>query len=373
MKIKRMWLVVALLTVTLATAIPPASAADFDGDVYVTAQSFERGKMFWRSDTGHIWVFCDSGQLFSFPAEVYSSLPNNPYNAPRIMPTNGFGKIWGSNWAVRSLIGWATTLEIGFTTRLVTQGTTSYLTELDRKIIRIMPPGSWQYVDSIPTPPVVPQITVTNPVPNPVDAGSTVSLGWWAQGAKSVSMVLSSIGGGQSTLIETITDLPLHGTRSIVVPADIAGDLEITVWAANSPSQWLTGQSVVVRVQHPATETLYTQAAYQPYERGFMLWREDTGDVAVFRNVGQVATYPETLYAQYPDNPITAVPTGFVLPVNAFGKVWGNHQYERDMLGYAVGTEQAYTMTVRLHAETPEVFRLPDGRWVYIIGTDWTY
>ncbi len=387
MKMTRRWLAIVLVLVTLAGLMPATATADSDEYVYVTLQGFVGGKLYWRSDTGYIWALCNNGLLYTFSPLGYSQLPDNPYvNPPAgyIRPINGFGKIWGYHKALRDQLGWATTPEVGFYARITTRGTTTYLTELDRKIVQITIDGIWQYVESIPVPPTSPQLMVTYPVPNPVNAGSTVAVGWGAQGVDLVIIELFDTADASRQPFDTLYDLPLRGTRSIVVPADIEGSLKLEVWGvARKPDPTslpgsdlkLIRQIIEVRVEHPATETAYTQAAYQRYQRGFMLWRADTGAVMTFAGDqgGHVAIYPEHYYSAFPNNPITSVPPGLVLPVNAFGKLWGERSYIRDTFGYALGPEESYIMTIQTHAQTPEAYRLPDGRWVYVVGSNWRY
>ena len=90
------------------------------------------------------------------------------------------------------------------------------------------------------------------------------------------------------------------------------------------------------------------QSAYQPFENGFMLWRADSGEVWVFEKSGAVLRYPEDIYAVTPDNPITTPPpSGRSAPAQGFGRVWGNFASVRHTLGWALGPEVGYTMTIQ--------------------------
>jgi hypothetical protein len=196
-------LLTALLFVVLLAATAPASA-DSDTTVYVTSQNFEGGRMYYRSDTGLIWVFFYNGRVSSYPASSYSSLADNPYFKPppgRIRPIFGFGKVWGSVADVRNRLGWATTHELGFRARIVTQGAITYLTELDGRIIQINTGGTWQYVSGVPQqPPGTPRIVRIDGSPNPVSAGGTLK---------------SILGGaGTETVIIEFTALPVRACRS---------------------------------------------------------------------------------------------------------------------------------------------------------------
>ena len=75
------------------------------------------------------------------------------------------------------------------------------------------------------------------------------------------------------------------------------------------------------------------------------------------------------------DNPVKDnPPPGKVKPVNAFGRVWGNFDFIRNALGWAVGAEQGYTMTVIYGTRQPApdiTFTLPNGS-VHRQGGTWT-
>jgi hypothetical protein len=383
MKAARVLIILVLLLVMLAAVLP--ASADGTATVYVTSQGFEGGRMYWRADTGTIWVFIYTGQAYTFPVSSYSYLPDNPYfNQPPgyVRAINGFGKIWGSRPDVRNQLGWATTSEIGFYTQVVTQSGITYLNELDLKIIQINTNGTWQYVSSIPQPPPsVPQILWIDAAPNPVTAGSTLTVSWTVTGCE-LAIIEFYDSSNPSAPFVLLQDLPLSGTASVTVPATIGGNVQITIWAANrwyyySPVpmyERVVQQTIVVGVLPLTGQTDYTQAAYQKYERGFMIWRADVGRVIVFwgDQGGPITTYEQNEYGVLPDNPITYVPPDRVRSINGFGKVWGNYQSVRDGIGYALGPEEAYTLTVVRSAST-QSFRLPDGRWVTVSGAFWTF
>lgn len=97
-----------------------------------------------------------------------------------------------------------------------------------------------------------------------------------------------------------------------------------------------------------------TQAAFQQFENGYMLWRADTGGIWVFAQNGWIATYyPEAQYRDLPDNPVSETPPvlqvprtyQLIKPVRGFGRVWGNFAEVRAQLGWAITDEVSYTTT----------------------------
>ncbi|MCC7451542.1 MAG: hypothetical protein IT324_29300 [Anaerolineae bacterium] len=123
------------------------------------------------------------------------------------------------------------------------------------------------------------------------------------------------------------------------------------------------------------TETL--NVAYQRFEHGFMIWNSKTGEVRVYigDSGGTMQNFLQGEYSAAPDNPIQdAPPAGQVKPVNAFGRVWGNFDSIRRALGWALGPEQAHTLTLHFGTQQPGTditFDLPDGRTIHVLGNTW--
>jgi hypothetical protein len=82
-------------------------------------QLFERGRMYWRQDGNHHWVF--SGETSGVYRD-YQNVPDtdpDPSDTPpenRYMPAGGFGKLWEKHSEIRESVGWATTPQQAFDT-----------------------------------------------------------------------------------------------------------------------------------------------------------------------------------------------------------------------------------------------------------------
>lgn len=129
-------------------------------------------------------------------------------------------------------------------------------------------------------------------------------------------------------------------------------------------------------------------AAYQTFERGFMVWTQttETGGAAVtaFFNDGSLMQVADTWTGQTYDLGGTP-PDGLIAPERGFGWAWSQNSQIRDGLGWATGTEQSYSATrqgaqafcSKVIASNPVYQTLPDGRSVrfspiYACGrTDW--
>lgn len=121
-----------------------------------------------------------------------------------------------------------------------------------------------------------------------------------------------------------------------------------------------------------------SEAAYQPFEHGFMIWTRNNGDIWVFVDADPGKQYRpdwmhfgESSYAKFAPSQ-SAAPPGKVKPINGFGLVWANltGQYSDPLkteLGWATAPETAYTTTVQMWARAMHVHEylsLPDGRIV---------
>lgn len=120
-----------------------------------------------------------------------------------------------------------------------------------------------------------------------------------------------------------------------------------------------------------ATTTLI-QAAFQPYEEGYMLWEEDTGAIHVLYSDGSRAYYWEDMYAAWPDNALTEnPPAGRIKPMNGFGRVWASIPEVQQKLGWATAPEHSYAVSMTRYEHprtagpvTDTEFAFPDGRLV---------
>lgn len=147
------------------------------------------------------------------------------------------------------------------------------------------------------------------------------------------------------------------------------------------PSISYAQESVSVETSSVSVETssVSTYTAYQEFEHGIMIWREDTGDVMAFFNMGQtMQAFPEANYSLFPDTVMIATPTGFVQTVNSFNRVWQNY-YSAQQLGWAVASEVGYTAEFVTLAPTNEglsriKMTLPDGEYLVLLGNGrWQY
>ncbi|MAS37988.1 MAG: hypothetical protein CL610_28595 [Anaerolineaceae bacterium] len=368
-----------LFGLVLLWLLPQVALAQGDQVVYATAQPFENGLMIWRADTAQIWALINDGRAYSFPAASYQNLPDNPiFGTPpsRLRPIFGMGKVWGNYPTIRRALGWPTLDELGFDMPVRTSPSATLLTQFDGSIIQINANHTWQRLDN-----AAPGILEFRASADPVVAGASVTLYWQVQGTQNALIEVYPAGSSQVPT-QVIDHLPAGGSTTVHVPASFTSGVRFVLWAVDPASQPLpvtlwarhASQELVLGVRQSPNPTS-TQAAYQPYENGFMLWRSDTGDVLALggTNSGRVLSFAQSSYANWPVTTDADIPARYVRPVNAFGKVWGNIQQVRDMLGYATGPEQAFEMTIRNFEDGTFSLSLPDGRTFSVSWGFWNF
>ncbi|MBC7870491.1 MAG: LysM peptidoglycan-binding domain-containing protein [Chitinophagaceae bacterium] len=134
---------------------------------------------------------------------------------------------------------------------------------------------------------------------------------------------------------------------SIQTPANRAYQL-ITLPDSAQQAQLSQNRWTSITSGDPVVGT--TGAAYQEFENGYMVWRADNNEIWVFsgRETGTMNRITTSLYGSLPDNPVSdSPPSGRVSPVRGFGKVWGSFPNIRLQLGWAIGSEEGFTMTVQ--------------------------
>jgi hypothetical protein len=250
---------------------------------------------------------------------------------------------------------------------------TYYLTQLDSTVISIYPNNTWARVGGSPAP--TGRIVRFDVSPKPVAPGQTLTFSWQVEGVDLV--VINVFNEANRTILADLTNLPITGSTTFTVPGSQNEILRVVLWGVKRihisallvEYARLVQSEVFVGVRLDTPSSTVTRAAFQQFQRGFMIWRADTGMVmAFFHTTHRVAFFQQSAYEGLPDNPFANVPAGLVRPINGFGRVWGSNQYVRDQLGWATGPEQSYQLTARILGTGPISFTLPDGRVVTVNG-----
>jgi hypothetical protein len=192
--------------------------------------------------------------------------------------------------------------------------------------------------------------------PNPVERGGTITLTWDVSGATSLNITRLSEQGG--IYVESIA-LPATPTGSMIytIPTDYINSISFILLTSNQQiNQTITvhitcpfAQSLVVG-DCPVTQTT-VEAAFQPFQNGYMIWRADTRQIYVLYDGGQYETYPDTWTESEGYSQGDPPPEDYIHPERGFGKVWTTQPGVRDRLGWAIAPEVSYSTPLETHRD----------------------
>jgi hypothetical protein len=231
----------------------------------------------------------------------------------------------------------------------------------------LLGPGAlWTWAsDETPEPPA-PALLSFGYTPDPIQAGEAVEVNWAAEGVAWVEIELIAARG--LTPVVALSNLPPVGTATLDVPRTVSGPLSLAVYGypedalSADPVETERTQLSTINVDVlPAPDVITVAAVYQPYETGFMLWRDDVATAYAFYASGSYAAFANAVLLPLPENPITDTKAGYLLPEGRFGQLWGNHATVRTTLGYPYAPEQAYLLTMTVVDGVPVALTLPDG------------
>lgn len=160
----------------------------------------------------------------------------------------------------------------------------------------------------------------------------------------------------------TAQPLPLTYTTPPIIGFPYAGELRFmleVVGTDSSGAEAITRQSVTVTVTcngtvlgafsgaQPCPEsTRVVEGAYQPFQRGMMIWQRETGLIWVFSGADKLQVFEDT-YVEGEAEPALTAPAGLNVPSRGFGKVWRQIGADSSALGWATSPENAVTFTVQ--------------------------
>lgn len=358
--------------------------------IRVTAQRFEGGEMIYRHDNGTIYALAnartaESGTTWMYESDAYGGQPSNALRAPvdRIAPDEGFGRVWANDTRLRNALGWATLEEVGYDARILERGATLYLETLEG-IVYAIRPGNWTRIDSLPPgggsgdggnsdgDVSIDRFVVT---PESAAPGDTLTVEWSVSGERVDWVGVRVFEPLRQVLVEDANGLSSAGSLTITVPDDALGDIEVRAVAREYQGTFglgypLESETIIVPLAI-ADQSLTTQAAYQDYQDGFMIWMAYNDEVLVFEDDGSYTRYAKRVYVDEPEPTDDDVPDGFFVPVNAFGRVW-HSVHVQARVGYALAPEQGYDLIITQADGADVTYTLPDGSRIKLTtGSTW--
>lgn len=232
-----------------------------------------------------------------------------------------------------------------------------------------------------------PQVMSFTAVPASISTGGAVTLSWVVTGAEDVYLfTYHNLLRYGNAMLNDGKALPASGSLTVTPPPMLRrvlyaigfvprNEATVTVDIACTEPFFVNTRDTLFAC--PAGAPDRVPAAYQPFERGFMVWQN--GTIWVFASGAASAAFVDGWNGElitFPEEP----PAGLWLPARGFGKIWTEVDWVRSALGWALTPEQAYTMTLQqtqtAYATFGYFFDLPDGRLIeaylyYGTSLDW--
>jgi hypothetical protein len=211
--------------------------------------------------------------------------------------------------------------------------------------------------------------------PDPIERSGTVTLTWDAPGAKAVGITRLSPTGDIFLEPEAI-NLPAQGSIQLQAPENYVESIKYYLGArdasGNLAKAYVTVGVICSYDEYIAPRCPLSQdhpwAAYEPFEYGHMVWREDTREIYVLYKDGDYETHQDTWQENDPVVIPGTPPPGLYAPVRGFGNLYASQPQVRARLGWATAEETGYTMWVETRpggsGRYPGIstyFTLPDG------------
>jgi hypothetical protein len=214
-----------------------------------------------------------------------------------------------------------------------------------------------------------------------VAPSGSVTFDWQVTGAESVEVWRLSPEG---ELAEQAPTTALDGTWTLRVFESYGNEVEFVLIATDAAGREVR-QTLTINVSVCPFEYFFEggegcairepeeiSAAYQPFERGLMLWRGDTEEIYVLYDSGQRVEVHVDRWDEEPVEFDAPPPSSDVQqPVRGFGYLWVNNADIRTGLGWATAPEEAYRMTFQPSFDGSVYLTLPDDRIVRIQGASW--
>lgn len=368
---------VMVLEVEIIRQVDPAECFDVPFRAGIGIEAGKRA----RVTTNALWVRDDTGDVIGLAqagetAQVVAGPDCYRYD-PWGSTHQGEFRRWQIQIEGRALAGWVHEYDRGLVT-----GTTYNLEPLDSAL-----PGNDRMAEII-------SFTAS---PTSVEAGGTITVTWEVYHASSVSIRAALTDPNVTDRIQA--GLPLRGSTTVTVPDNVGsgttGHIHLYVYtqantladatetvdiALSCPNDFFFG----VATDCATGEAQRMNGAYQAFEGGFAIWRNDNHRVYGFFADGSVfstteAWHGETItYRQIP-------PEGRLLPQRGFGQVWVSTGFFRDPLGWATAPEQGYTLQVQpgivpggtIYPTKLIFLSTPEGRTIRVVDQDaqstWAY
>jgi len=164
-----------------------------------------------------------------------------------------------------------------------------------------------------------------------------------------------------STLVPGLTPSPTE-TPMANPPAGFYGPEGVfeQLWETDAELRRALGWAATSQATTVAT-------AFQAFEGGAMIWREDAVLIYALFSDGSWAVFDDTWTPGEPEqDPGIVPPEGLLQPIRGFGKVWRNNPEVQTSLGWALQGEAGYTSAVQAF-ERGVLIRIEDTTYALVL------
>lgn len=197
-------------------------------------------------------------------------------------------------------------------------------------------------------------------VPEPATAGEAVEIIWRVEGAASVAFDLVLPDGTRQNVMQTVPTL--EGRHAVTLPHGSYYRLKVIMQVTNAAGDVLDMEKFITLKcdtpyafagKLPATmcpdgAEQFVQGVFQEFEGGYMLRRADTDSIYVLYRGGRTFDIFPDAYEQGETITINETPpTHYFAPSGRLAKLWLNNPEVRSRLGWAIGQESIYVITLQ--------------------------
>jgi hypothetical protein len=187
--------------------------------------------------------------------------------------------------------------------------------------------------------------------------GEEVTLSWQATGGTEAVVqwvtheaVMAYAPGPLDPNGDAVTIKPTgDGVITLIVENDAGADEAEIQLTITCPHPWVEALAEPPPLASACpTEAIYSQAAQQSFENGFMIWMGAVDTIYVFyyplgNNPAPYETYADRFVeGDQESDPNITPPSGLYQPVRGFGLVWRENDFVRDRIGWATAPERGY-------------------------------
>jgi hypothetical protein len=179
---------------------------------------------------------------------------------------------------------------------------------------------------------------------------------------------------------EFLNSFPLEASETPVTP-DLPTPPVTVVAEVTPPACTQTADEVFLRLVDsrfgadlgcPQAVALSSGAAWQPFEQGRLLWREDLNLIYVLETADNKVTAVGDKWSDGDDpfDPAIVPPTGFYQPVRGFGQIWRERAGVRASLGWALSEELGFTATIQQFDRAEVWYNLDEATFVIVYNNN---